>query len=222
MVLSIMEEMHFVDCNWVYIGLQVNMLLLLCLRLVGYERIQLVMRGLSIRWYLSLIKFFGCFSWLEMLMSLEALSPLVLWRCWFVLKYITIMKLSLWLQSVQGIWLPSDILLDCVKFFHFKVLFVVISLLLAVDMQLEQLVIWDWFCWDPCCSNLQFVDTIGICWGGIVCPLVIAMWARCIFFCGIVILDLVHLFKKSPLQICSSWGSFRWFVILQLFCIENI
>ena len=31
----------------------------------------------------------------------------------------------------------------------------------------------------------------------IVCPLVIAMWVRCIFFGGIVTRDLVYLFKKS-------------------------
>ena len=158
-----MEEMHFVDCNWVYIGLQVNMLLLLCLRLVGYERLQFVMRGLSICWYLSLMKFFGCFSWLEMLVLLETLSPLILWRCWSVFKYIAIMKVSLWLQSVQGIWLPWGILSDYVKFFHFKVLFVVVSLLLAVDIQLEQLVIWDCMCWDPFYSYLQFVASISIC-----------------------------------------------------------
>ena len=101
------------------------------------------------------------------------------------------MKLSLWLQFIQGIWLPSRILSNCVKFFHFKVLFVVVNLLLAV------LVIWDWFCWDLYCSNLKFADTISICWGDIICPLVIAMWARCLFFCSIIILDLVHLFKKT-------------------------
>ena len=87
------------------------------------------------------MKFFGCISWLEKLVLLEALSPLVLWRCSFVLKCISNMKLSLRLQSIQGFWLPPGILSGCVELFQFKVLFVVVSLLLAVDIQLEQLVI---------------------------------------------------------------------------------
>jgi hypothetical protein len=55
--------------------LQANLLLLLCPRLVGYERLQFVMRDLFIYWYLSFM-FFGCFNWLEMLVLFDALSPL--------------------------------------------------------------------------------------------------------------------------------------------------
>lgn len=85
------------------IGLHANLLFLLCLRFVGYEKLQFVMRGMSIRWYLSFMKFFVFFNWLEMLVLLDALLSLVLWRYWSVLNCTSIIyEAPFVLQSFEG------------------------------------------------------------------------------------------------------------------------